>query len=511
MSIIQQNSRISHHTTTTGITFSIPSQEDFTLRGTQSWTASDLALSEIGIDELRNKAFVRIGNHINELAFVATGSTPGGSGEMNYLSRNGLSASWLDIVTSNDLVYGLGLTFSAKYTGNVYVNINFNWSSGSGIGSYEFYGRYGTGIPPINGATTSIGDIFLIKGAIYNRTEFVDLSGILEGLTPGEVYWFDIGVKAIADIAYVPEDYLTNIYYSIIELAAPSSGGSGAGSLSETLAIGNNTGPNNITIDTNQQIQGPSYSHIQLGTTGNETRIRLDSSRVDPTGSITEFNSYINVEPNIVRVNSEDSTTGENSAVIITPTRINLTAPGADIYVYSGSSYLTSDGTVTITADRSNYAPTILLQPNLIQTTVQSMSGDTQITQNDINIVTSINGVIETKASAIVETSSVGTQSLATITGLLNGEMIMVKGYVNAKSSVANQIYSSEFSTSFNFYDGVLHLVGNLYFYEAENMGDGTTIEVTTDGTDILINVIPNNSSTIRWATIYEYTKNSLI
>ena len=48
MMLLEGRSRLSHHTiTTAGMTFSVPSQEDFTIRGTsQSWTMASLALSE---------------------------------------------------------------------------------------------------------------------------------------------------------------------------------------------------------------------------------------------------------------------------------------------------------------------------------------------------------------------------------------------------------------------------------------------------------------------------------
>ena len=73
--IISQYSRLSHHTITDGFTFSVPSQEDFTIKGSQSWTAYDLALSEIGVDELNSKAFIRIGNSIQEFQLIGpTGS-----------------------------------------------------------------------------------------------------------------------------------------------------------------------------------------------------------------------------------------------------------------------------------------------------------------------------------------------------------------------------------------------------------------------------------------------------
>lgn len=75
MAIIQQNSRISHHTlTTAGLTFSVPSQEDFTSK-TQPWTANDLCLSEIGVNEGDGKVYIRIGSDVKEFEFV--GGTAG--------------------------------------------------------------------------------------------------------------------------------------------------------------------------------------------------------------------------------------------------------------------------------------------------------------------------------------------------------------------------------------------------------------------------------------------------
>jgi len=74
--IINQFSRISHHTITDGLSFSVPSQEDFTLPITASgsWTPYDLALSEIGVDELQKKAYIRINDEIKEFVFTGTGS-----------------------------------------------------------------------------------------------------------------------------------------------------------------------------------------------------------------------------------------------------------------------------------------------------------------------------------------------------------------------------------------------------------------------------------------------------
>ena len=74
MAKITQYSRISHHTITgtssNYATFSVPSSEDFT-DGT--WTVTDLAISEIGINEYDYKAYIRINDTIKEFAW--SGST----------------------------------------------------------------------------------------------------------------------------------------------------------------------------------------------------------------------------------------------------------------------------------------------------------------------------------------------------------------------------------------------------------------------------------------------------
>ena len=101
MAKITQHSRISHHTlygsTYAGLTFSVPSQEDFTVQGlSSSWTEFDLALSEVGVNEDDNAAYIRIGNNINQFMFVGmTGSGGGGtySGSSGSSGVSGTSGS----------------------------------------------------------------------------------------------------------------------------------------------------------------------------------------------------------------------------------------------------------------------------------------------------------------------------------------------------------------------------------------------------------------------------------
>lgn len=99
MSIIAQYSRISHHTILDGLTFSVPSQEDFTISGSGSWTQYDLALSEIGVDEIGNKAFIRVGSTINEIAFVGSTSSPTSLIDTLGYTASTTNATPLNVVT----------------------------------------------------------------------------------------------------------------------------------------------------------------------------------------------------------------------------------------------------------------------------------------------------------------------------------------------------------------------------------------------------------------------------
>jgi hypothetical protein len=113
MGLVTQYSRLAHHTIfgLTGSTFSVPTSEDFT---DGSWTIYDLALSEIGVNETDEKAYIRIGNTIKEFNF-GTGS---GGGTVSVSASNGLSISSGDVVLGGTLTgdtviqgasYGLSL------------------------------------------------------------------------------------------------------------------------------------------------------------------------------------------------------------------------------------------------------------------------------------------------------------------------------------------------------------------------------------------------------------------
>lgn len=103
---ITQLSRIHHHTLTlSNATFSVPTQEDFTLPvgASGSWTANDLCLSEFGINEPDNKLYIRIGDNINEVNLNGGGSVgPAGPTGPAGATGPGAVSYWGAFADAND-------------------------------------------------------------------------------------------------------------------------------------------------------------------------------------------------------------------------------------------------------------------------------------------------------------------------------------------------------------------------------------------------------------------------
>lgn len=140
--IISQYSRISHHTITDGATFSVPSQEDFTLEGlTGSWTPYDLVLSEIGVDESNKRVFIRIDDEIKEFQFSgATGSqgiSVGGiTGSFQLNDGTGLTGLGRFDFSLNNLSLGVN-SYNLLTTGNNNVALGYSALRYNDTGSYN--------------------------------------------------------------------------------------------------------------------------------------------------------------------------------------------------------------------------------------------------------------------------------------------------------------------------------------------------------------------------------------
>lgn len=97
MSIIQQNSRVSHHKlTNTGLVFTVPPSEDFT-DGTWATSGTDLALGEIGINMNDDKIWFRSDNGIIEIATL--------SGSSLLWTRDGDDIRAVEDAVSTPVVY----------------------------------------------------------------------------------------------------------------------------------------------------------------------------------------------------------------------------------------------------------------------------------------------------------------------------------------------------------------------------------------------------------------------
>lgn len=113
MPIIQQNSRISHHTITTPATgFTVPVQEDFT---SGTWSISDLCVSEFGINEFDEKLYIRVGNTVKQIQFV--GATGGVQGLDDVLAIQNISNGNNIVLTDGDKIINTDGTFGVYYSG----------------------------------------------------------------------------------------------------------------------------------------------------------------------------------------------------------------------------------------------------------------------------------------------------------------------------------------------------------------------------------------------------------
>ena len=166
--IIQQNSRISHHTTTTGETFSVPSQEDFTTTNVAiaPWTANDLALSEIGVDEANNRVFIRVGSNINE--FLTT-------------DRSSLFASYSVSGTVNQDI-SIPTTIKLNLTGNT----DYSYSNAT-LGPYKFIVEAGS--YTFNLGFLSEYKVLLSDNEIGATGSGVTGSFTLDGVYDGDYMW----------------------------------------------------------------------------------------------------------------------------------------------------------------------------------------------------------------------------------------------------------------------------------------------------------------------------------
>lgn len=129
-------------------------------------------------------------------------STPGNPGGTGNLTQ---------------LMMGLAISFTPKYSGKIKVEIQADMLNNTTNDGCTFQGRYGTSTAPINGANptgTTIGKPCTITALLSTSIVTVTQAGYITGLTPGTVYWFDVGLAAITggtasiqNVVYILTEY----------------------------------------------------------------------------------------------------------------------------------------------------------------------------------------------------------------------------------------------------------------------------------------------------------------
>jgi hypothetical protein len=263
---------------------------------------------------------------------------------------------------------------------------------------------------------------------------------------------------------------------------------------------------NTSSLSNSQSIidMNPSYTNITL------------------TDNINNVVDIITIDNNGVGIKSTDTTTSLYSESVTTPTSISLYADAGNSgtglslgpnFIGIGFDAITdpsadlttiqiSDGgrTISFNSNPTTNNPEVNISGNSIL-----IDGGTFVNIETTELITNLSNVLRTEIGATISTSSVGTQSISSITSMVNNQMISIDGRISGYCSSPNRAYSVKFYAVFEKYGGTIYQVGTTDLTVKDNYGDGTTVDISTDGTDILINVVPNNTLSINWNTIYDY------
>lgn len=291
MGLITQYSRISHHTIfgQTGVTFSVPSSEDFT-DGT--WEITDLCLSEIGVSEDEGKVYIRIGDEVKQFQMI------GASGSV--------SLSLSDVLTTGNATNGQNIIMS---TASVISNA--------------------TGTRYLN-----IGDEYLY----LHSEDGVDSTGFM-------VYPDRIMVDSIRGIEYAGDYSAQFGTYSLVDKSyVDSVAGGGPEILSQVLSNGNDSGTHSIIMGTGTSIySSASTGKIFLDHAG--TAVRIETSYADDNfiavdadiqiGSTdgTQSSSIAVSKPSITILSSDDINSNE---LVIDPSNAIFTSSTGYGIEYAG-------------------------------------------------------------------------------------------------------------------------------------------------------------------------------
>lgn len=126
-------------------------------------------------------------------------------------------------------------------------------------------------------------------------------------------------------------------------------------------------------------------------------------------------------------------------------------------------------------------------------------------TQTFKGISSGFTGSQEIKKQAGIQTTNATVTTIATIASVSN-QMIIVKGTMAGFRSTYAESYGATFFAVFYNNGGTLSQVSTTDLTEKYNFSGTPTTTITTSGTNILIEVTGEASTTINWVTTYEYS-----
>lgn len=350
---------------------------------------------------------------------------------------------------------------------------------------------------------------------------------------------------------------------SSIEIAQIGSTTSG-NSLEQTLAIGNNSGTNNIIMGTATVIKsanGTSSISLDYAGVGGDILLSTDGSILAdkyiwlgnsipgkplPTVQIKNQTGDIHLEAsNTIKldtaaaINLLGNTIGlynqsSDYAIEVTSGAVSILDDDyGDVTVNFNNSAVNLSASVPINFDtytkvkNTNYGAfnvfdiksavttstaSIQLTTGLSTTIVSTVQGTSSTTTQEISengglkmshTSGSDSGLTYQKIGA-VSTTTIGTFSMANITFMANDQSFSIRGQANGYCASPNRNMGATFYASFLKYGGTIYQNGTTDIVLKDGYGDGTTPAVWTDGTNIYISVRTFSALTSTFTTSYE-------
>lgn len=498
MARITQYSRISHHTiagsASTGLTFSIPPQEDFT---DGSWTPYDLALSEIGVNEQDERVFIRIDDTIKEFAFIGASGVGFTGGPGNCITDLYLTNMYgcSPITIHDDFIQKDGTSVNSEDS-----NLQITFDAG-GVGTFD--------VQKINGTTTQ-----------------------LERLTVGD---YGIQIQTTATNSNVSGFILcedtnqsgTDINIQLESISAPDSSRIQLGPSSSLWRTSDGTlYDNRITINTTDMIfkaedlLAVTYGELQL---------------THAVSFFSHYNngllSYIQAQDNTIDIQTQGSGALNKIALDSSNNNIEITTTSQfnDIsFIETSYNTLAASPVVRLKTEdvTTNIVSELTLSNSAFISTVSNLSSTTFIAQSPTEInLTSATYVINVKNTQIElnkpllntgawihkieneRTVNSTPTRLDVINFNIPNRVISITATINAYSSTTDQAYASKLFAAFKNVSGSLTQLGTTDKVECTDFTTATSdiLIVNPFGTDIDIQVIGETASSILWTTRYEY------